>query len=66
MTDTKGPQAEGTSRRAFLTLAVAAPAAATLAGNRAAAATADASGSATDGRMQDTAHTRAYYDSARF
>lgn len=55
-----------TSRRDFLKLATtAAPAAAAVAamGTTAAeAAVADTS----DGRMQDTAHTRAYLESARF
>ena len=54
---------EATSRRDFLKLAgTAAPAAAVaVSGTQVqAAVTAD------DGRMQDTAHTRAYFDSARF
>lgn len=55
------------SRRDFLKLAgTAAPAAAvaavTVSGSEVAAETVDAS----SGRMQDTAHTRAYLDSARF
>lgn len=55
------------SRRDFLKLAgTAAPAAAAVAvgvsGSEAVASEADA----TSGRMQDTAHTRAYLDSARF
>ncbi|MCR9255229.1 MAG: twin-arginine translocation signal domain-containing protein [Alphaproteobacteria bacterium] len=55
------------SRRDFLKLAgasaPAAVAAAALAGTKAEAASpADLA----DGKMQDTAHTRAYFDSARF
>lgn len=56
---------DGASRRAFLTAgAVAAPAAALAAatGKGAEAAEVDP----TSERMQDTAHTRAYYDAARF
>jgi len=56
---------EGTGRRDFLKLAaLSAPVAvaATAAGGTAEAAEADL----TSDRMQDTAHTRAYYDSARF
>ncbi|MBN9671899.1 twin-arginine translocation pathway signal protein [Roseibium aggregatum] len=56
---------DGTGRRDFLKLAaLSAPvAAATVAaGGTAEAAEADL----TSDRMQDTAHTRAYYDSARF
>jgi hypothetical protein len=56
---------EATSRRDFLKLAgTAAPAAAVavaVSGTQAQAA-----GPAEDGRMQDNAHTRAYFDSARF
>ncbi len=57
---------DGTSRRDFLKIAgTAAPAAvavAALGGSGAEAATAPVD----DTRMQDTAHTRAYLDSARF
>ena len=57
---------EGTSRRDFLRLAATgAPVAAVataLTGRAAAAAEPDLASQ----RMQDTAHTRAYYDSARF
>ena len=56
----------GQNRRDFLKLATAtvpaAAAAATLAPDSAEAATMDAD----SGKMQDTAHTRAYFDSARF
>ncbi|RVT85404.1 twin-arginine translocation pathway signal protein [Rhodobacteraceae bacterium CCMM004] len=56
----------GASRRDFLRLsAVSAPAAvaaATLGGQAAAQETA----AEDDGRIKDTAHTRAYFDSARF
>jgi len=54
----------GTSRRGFLKLAgTAAPAAAVAAGgDRAEAQPVDLSSD----KMQDTAHTRAYLDSARF
>ena len=56
----------GTSRRDFLklasTAAPAAAAAAMLAPESAEAQPADLSSN----KMQDTAHTRAYYDSARF
>ncbi len=61
-----GKTEDGTSRRDFLKLAgAAAPAAAAAAaagGSGAEAAEPDP----TSGRMQDTAHTRAYFDSARF
>ena len=57
---------EGASRRDFLKLAsVSAPAAvaaATLGGTAAQASTPDLSSET----IQDTAHTRAYFDSARF
>ncbi|SFO84833.1 twin-arginine translocation signal domain-containing protein [Tranquillimonas alkanivorans] len=57
---------EGASRRDFLKLAsVSAPAAVAAATLPATQADAAAEIKA-DGRMQDTAHTRAYYDSARF
>ena len=56
----------GQNRRDFLKLATAtvpaAAAAATLAPDSADAATTQAD----SGKMQDTAHTRAYFDSARF
>ena len=58
-------KAEGASRRDFLKIAgTAAPAAAlaAAAGKPAEAAAPDP----TSDRMQDTAHTRAYYASARF
>jgi anaerobic selenocysteine-containing dehydrogenase len=59
-------QDEGTSRRDFLklagTAAPAAVAAAALSGTDAEAAALPVS----ETRMQDTAHTRAYLDSARF
>ncbi|MCY3997512.1 MAG: twin-arginine translocation signal domain-containing protein [Rhodobacter sp.] len=61
---TKAPE-EGTSRRDFLKLAGAgAPvvAVAVASGSSAEAAVPDLSSD----RLQDTAHTRAYYDSARF
>ena len=58
-------QEDGTSRRDFLKLAgTAAPAAVAAA---ALSGEAEAAEQATDDtRMQDTAHTRAYLDSARF
>lgn len=55
---------EGTSRRDFLKLGVAAPAAAAAAASGTAAA-ADPVDLTSD-KMQDTAHTRAYLASARF
>lgn len=59
------PRDDGASRRDFLklagTAAPAAVAAATLSGEAEAAEL-----PADDTRMQDTAHTRAYLDSARF
>lgn len=62
----KTKDSDRASRRDFLKLAAtAAPAAAaatTLAAGAAEAATDTADGT----RLQDTAHTRAYYDSARF
>ncbi len=61
----EGPKAEQ-SRRDFLklagTTAPAAAAAVALSGTQAKADDVEAE----TGRMQDTAHTRAYYDSARF
>jgi hypothetical protein len=61
-----GKPKDGASRRDFLKLAsVSAPAAAAavaLSGTEAEAATPDLSSD----KMQDTAHTRAYFDSARF
>ncbi|WP_394177385.1 twin-arginine translocation signal domain-containing protein [Yoonia maritima] len=55
---------DGSSRRDFLKLGVAAPAAAAVAvsGAEAAAQPVDP----TSDKMQDTAHTRAYFESARF
>ena len=56
---------DGTNRRDFLKLAATtAPAAAvaTVAGTE----TAEAAEPTGETRLQDTAHTRAYYDSARF
>ena len=54
------------SRRDFLKLAgTTAPAAAAAVALSGTAAEADVT-EADTGRMQDTAHTRAYYDSARF
>ena len=62
---TRKPE-EGTSRRDFLRLAATgAPvvaAATAVTGAQAEAAEPDRA----SGRMQDTAHTRAYYDTARF
>jgi hypothetical protein len=61
----KAPPKEGTGRRDFLKLAaISAPVAVTTvtAGTTAEAATPDLSSD----KMQDTVHTRAYYDSARF
>lgn len=63
-TDTARPE-EGTGRRDFLKLAaISAPVAVTTvtAGTVAEAAEPDL----TSNKMQDTVHTRAYYDSARF
>ncbi len=61
MTQTK----DGASRRDFLKLAgTAAPAAAALAVTSTAAEAEEVD--PTSERMQDTAHTRAYFDSARF
>ena len=60
-----GTDGEKTGRRDFLKLAsVSVPAAAVAAvvGRTAEAAVPDGK----DGRMQDTPHTRAYYESARF
>ena len=55
---------DGSSRRDFLKLGVAAPAAAAVAaaGGEAAAQPVDPQSN----KIQDTAHTRAYFDSARF
>ncbi len=56
---------DGTNRRDFLKLAATtAPAAAvaTVAGTD----TAEAAAATDETRLQDTAHTRAYYDSTRF
>ncbi|MCV2869227.1 twin-arginine translocation signal domain-containing protein [Defluviimonas sp. WL0002] len=56
---------EGTNRRGFLKLATtAAPAA--VAASVMTGTEAEASETAKSGGLQDTAHTRAYYDSARF
>ncbi len=61
----KTSETEKTSRRDFLKLATtAAPAAAAATALGAAPAEADTSTSGSG--LQDTAHTRAYYDSARF
>ncbi len=62
----KTKQGDKASRREFLKLAAtAAPAAA--AATTLGAGAAEAETEATkDTRLQDTAHTRAYYDSARF
>ncbi len=63
-TETAHPE-EGTDRRDFLKLAaISAPVAVTAVTSGAVAEAAEADPSST--RMQDTAHTRAYYDSARF
>ena len=66
MTDTTEREGATTGRRGFLKLAVAAPvaAAATAAGTGAAQADAPATGP--QAGLADTAHTRAYYASARF
>ncbi|MFP7570107.1 twin-arginine translocation signal domain-containing protein [Marivita sp. S2033] len=62
---TKKPEAPS-SRRDFLKLAgTAAPAAVVAVAVSGSDAAADEAVQA-DGRMQDTAHTRAYFDSARF
>ncbi|GIT91325.1 hypothetical protein JANAI62_17810 [Jannaschia pagri] len=56
-----------TSRRGFLKLAgTAAPVAAVAVATGSAADAAPAEPDLTSERMQDTAHTRAYFDSARF
>ncbi len=56
---------DGTSRRAFLKLAgTAAPA--TIAAAALGGTQAEAAAPVDDTRLQDTAHTRAYLDSARF
>ncbi|NBR53200.1 MAG: hypothetical protein EBT91_07125 [Rhodobacteraceae bacterium] len=62
---TKSTEDKATSRRDFLKIASAAPvaAAAAAAGTEAAADTASGAGGS---GLQDTAHTRAYYESARF
>ena len=58
-------KSEGASRRDFLKLAgTAAPAAALAAASGTAAEAAEPD--LTSNKMQDTAHTRAYLDSARF
>ncbi len=62
---TKPTKEAAASRRDFLkAAAVAAPAAAAAA--VAAPKAAEAADAPRDGQIQDTAHTRAYYDSARF
>ena len=67
MTSKQSEKTEGAaSRRDFLKLAsVATPAAVAAVTVGSAPQEAEAA-SADQGRMQDTAHTRAYYDSARF
>jgi anaerobic selenocysteine-containing dehydrogenase len=55
----------GASRRDFLKVAAAAAPAAAVAAV-AAPQTAEAAAPTGEVRLQDTAHTRAYYDSARF
>lgn len=61
----KTSKTEGTSRRGFLKLATtAAPAA--VAASAMSGTEADAAETAKPGGLQDTAHTRAYYESARF
>jgi anaerobic selenocysteine-containing dehydrogenase len=62
---TKSTEDKATSRRDFLKIASAAPvaAAAAAAGTEAAA---DIGSGAGGSGLQDTAHTRAYYQSARF
>ena len=50
-------------RRGFLKLAAVAPAAAAIPATQ---AMADEAGPKANGGLQDTAHTRAFYDSARF
>jgi hypothetical protein len=55
------------SRRTFLKLAsTAAPAAAVALATGTAAEAGPAAADLTSDKMQDTAHTRAYYDAARF
>ena len=62
---TRTPEGDGATRRDFLKVAaVAAPAAA--AATVTAPGAAEAAPAAPADRMQDTAHTRAYLDSARF
>ncbi len=62
----KTSKEDGTTRRGFLKLAgTAAPAAAVAVAAGGQEAQADDL-SIDDGRMKDTAHTRAYFDSARF
>ena len=53
---------DGSSRRDFLKLGVAAPAAVAVSGTEVAAQPVDP----TSNKIQDTAHTRAYFESARF
>lgn len=60
------PREDGATRRDFLKLAgTAAPAAVAIAATAGTAAEAAQPDLSSD-RMQDTAHTRAYFDSARF
>ncbi len=62
---TRTPKEDTATRRDFLKVAAAAApaaAAATVMGSSAA----EASAPVPEDRMQDTAHTRAYFDSARF
>ena len=54
------------SRRSFLKLSAAAPAAAAAAAMGATEAEAAAAPAKPQGGLQDTAHTRAFYDTARF
>lgn len=56
---------DGTNRRDFLKLGVAAPAAAVVAASGTEVAAAEAVDLSSN-KMQDTAHTRAYFESARF
>lgn len=58
---------EGKSRRDFLKLAgAAAPAAVAVAATSSAAKAGPTEADLSSDRMQDTAHTRAYFESARF
>ncbi|MEL6584137.1 MAG: twin-arginine translocation pathway signal protein [Pseudomonadota bacterium] len=63
----KTPEADRSSRRAFLKLASsAAPAALVATASGAAAADVPAAPDLSLDRLQDTEHTRAYYEAARF